>query len=66
MTMTTKNSNHGGRRPGAGNPGTPRVQERRKAVTLTILPSVLGPFRKKYGRGWARKVEELIKQDVRE
>lgn len=63
IRMKTKSNNHGGRRPGAGNPGTPRVDERRQRITLTILPSILAPFRKKYGRGWARRVEELIERD---
>lgn len=58
-----KKNSHGGKRKGAGNPGTPRVDERREKVTLSVLPSVLTPFKKKYGRGWSRKVEEYMKKD---
>lgn len=56
--------NRGGKRKGAGNPGTPRVEERRERVTLTVLPSVLGVFKKKHGRAWGRKVEEFMKKEV--
>lgn len=38
-------------------------EEKRQRITLSILPSILAPFRKKYGRGWARRVEELIERD---
>jgi hypothetical protein len=69
--MSFKNNNHnttstrGGARPGAGNKkGLSRVAEKRKQYPLSILPSIIEPFREKYGRAWSRRIEELIKQDV--
>lgn len=59
--MNTKEIDKGKRGP--GNPGTPRVEERRERVTLVVLPSVLAPFKKKYGRGWSRRIEELMKKE---
>lgn len=59
-----KKNNHGGRRPRAGNPGIPRVDEPRTHASLSILPSVLSPFRKRWGRKWARRVEDLIREDL--
>lgn len=60
-----KKSSRGGARPGAGNPGTKRVEERRIQTSLTILPSVLNPFREKHGHKWSRKVEDMIKKENR-
>lgn len=58
-----KKSGRGGARPGAGNPGTKRVEERRIQTTLTILPSVINPFKAKHGHKWGRKVEDMIKKE---
>lgn len=58
-----KKETRGGKRKGAGNPGTPRVAEHRERVTLSVLPSIFTQFKKKYGRGWSRRVEELMKKD---
>jgi len=58
-------SERGGKRTGAGNKaGSIRVQEKRKQYPLTILPSVIEPFKKKYGRGWSRRIEELIISEI--
>jgi len=63
--MKGKQNKHGGAREGAGNkPGSIRVDEKRKQVPLTILPSIIDDFKEKYGRGWSRRVEELIKKDL--
>lgn len=64
MQTPKQKSTHGGRRPGAGNPGTPRVEERRVQVALTVLPRVVDEFKKKYGRAWARRVETFMVQDL--
>lgn len=54
----------GGKRKGAGNPGTKRVSVRRKPVTINILPSTLSSFKKKHGKKWAREVERLMIQST--
>lgn len=56
----------GGKRAGAGNPGTKRVKELRKPTTFTILPSLMALFRKKHGCQTSRRVEELIRADIAE
>ena len=53
------------KKKGPGNPGTPRVVERRERATLIVLPSVLAPFKKRHGRGWAREVEKFMKKDLK-
>ena len=64
--MEKKKATHGGARSGAGNKaGSIRVNEKRQQYPLSILPSILEPFREKYGRGWSRRVEELIKSDFK-
>jgi hypothetical protein len=60
-------STHGGARPGAGNKaGSTRVKEKRKQYPLTILPSVIEPFKKKYGRTWSREIELMIQLNLKE
>lgn len=63
MKAENKKENRGGARPGAGNPYKRRVAEKRIQISLSILPSVLNPFKKKHGRKWGRKVEEMIKSE---
>lgn len=57
--MKKKTTTHGGARPGAG---AKPVEEKRKQYTLTVLPSIYGPFYKKYGRKSSRMIEEMIKK----
>ncbi|GAA0561414.1 hypothetical protein [Chitinophaga japonensis] len=64
--MKTKDKRGGAGRGQGNKPGVKRVAERRIQQPLTILPSVLEPFKAKYGRGWSRRVEELIRQDLQE
>lgn len=59
--MKEKKLTHGGARPGAGNKP---VAEKRKQYPLTVLPSIMTAFRKKYGRKASRKIEEMIKNDI--
>jgi uncharacterized protein (DUF4415 family) len=60
-----KNNNYGGARKGAGRHSAKELGiEKRVQLPLTIHPSVMKAFKKKYGRGWSRRVEELIKQDL--
>jgi uncharacterized protein (DUF4415 family) len=55
----------GGARPGAGNKlGARRVAVKREQYPLTITPDVMTAFKEKYGRGWSRRVEELIISDL--
>lgn len=56
----------GGTRPGAGNPGTRRVKERRQPVTINVLPSVVQPFRRANGKKWAREIEIFMKKRNRD
>lgn len=63
MIIENKKENRGGARPGAGNPHKKRVAEKRIQTPLTILPSVLNPFKKMHGRKWGRRVEEMIKAE---
>ena len=60
-----KKDNRGGPGRGQGNkPGSMRVEEKRKQYHLTILPSIMNDFKIRHGRGWSRRVEELIKADI--
>jgi hypothetical protein len=61
--MKTKKQ-RGGYRPGSGRKSAEETGvEKRVQVNLTILPSALEPFKKKYGRAWSRRAEELIQED---
>lgn len=58
---------HGGAREGAGRHSAEELGiEKRSQVPLSILPSVITAFKKKYGRGWSRRVEDLMLSDVAE
>lgn len=58
-----KKENRGGRRPGAGNPGKKRVEERRVQYPVSVLPSILKKFRAKHGRKWSRILEGFMKEN---
>lgn len=61
-----KVNTRGGARPGAGNKeGSVRVEEKRKQVAFKALPSIVLPFKEKYGREWVRRMEELMQQDCK-
>lgn len=65
MPKIQKKDNRGGARPGAGNiAGLTRVEVRRIQKPLTVLPDVYEAFHTRYGRGWGRRVEELMRQDL--
>jgi hypothetical protein len=60
-----KNNNHGGARKGAGRLSAEELGiEKRAHFPLSVHPSVMEAFKKKYGRGWSRRVEELIISDL--
>lgn len=61
--MNKIKDNRGGARLGAGRKP---VKEKRIHANLVILPSILEPFKEQHGRGWSRRVEELVKEDLRE
>ncbi|MBV7534037.1 hypothetical protein [Chitinophaga sp. sic0106] len=55
----------GGARPGAGNKaGAKRVTARRIQQSLTVDADILSEFKEKYGRGWSRRIEDLMKDDL--
>lgn len=63
--MKGKENKHGGARKGAGRHSAEELGvEKRAQVPLSILPSVIDAFKQKYGRGWSRRIEELIKADL--
>lgn len=63
--ITKSKDNRGGPGRGQGNKaGSVRVEERREGHSVSLLPSVVAAFKEKYGRGWARRIEELIKADL--
>lgn len=52
---------HGGKRPGAGRPN-----ENKQGVKFTIAGDVLTKFKKKYPRKASGRVEEMMKEDLRD
>ncbi|RPE05569.1 hypothetical protein EGT74_24620 [Chitinophaga lutea] len=64
MTKSEQNK-RGGARVGAGNKkGSTRVTVKRIQKPLTILPDIYEAFYARYGRGWSRRVEELMKEEM--
>lgn len=65
--MMNKKDNRGGARPTAGRKSAEEKGfEKRKQYPLTIPPGVYNEFHTRYGRSWARRVEELMRQDLAE
>jgi hypothetical protein len=60
-----KSKNYGGARKGAGRHSAEEMGiEKRVPVSLSITPSLIHKFKKKYGRAWSRRVEDLIRKDL--
>lgn len=62
--MKTNTMDKGKRRP--GNPGTLRVKIRRVQHSVSVRPDILNAFKKKFGRGWNRKVEDYMVSEIKE
>lgn len=56
-------NNHGGRRPGAGRKP---LKNKKIGVTLSVSPEVIIAFKKKWGRGWAQKVEDYMLSEIKD
>lgn len=60
-------ANHGGKRNGSGNkPGSKRVAEKRKPVSLYVIPSIINEFKRLYGLHWFRAIEDFMKQYIKQ
>ena len=63
--MKQATEKRGGARPGSGRaPAELTGIEKRKQYPLSIPPSVYEAFHKLHGRGWSRRIEELMRNEV--
>lgn len=62
----SNNNTHGGAGRGQGRKKAEELgTEKRVQTPLSVLPSVISAFKKRYGKGWNRRVEEFMQEDLK-